>query len=31
VEYEQTFVLPHKHPSKITIFEAATTISISAA
>ena len=31
VEYEQTFVLPHKHPSKVTIFEAATTISISAA
>jgi hypothetical protein len=31
VEYEQTFVLPQKHPSKVTIFEEATTISISAA
>jgi hypothetical protein len=31
VEYEQTFVLPQKRPSKVTIFEAATTISISAA
>jgi hypothetical protein len=31
VEYEQTFVLPHKHPSKVTIFEAATAISISSA
>jgi hypothetical protein len=31
VEYEQTFVLPHTHPSKVTVFEAATTISISAA
>jgi hypothetical protein len=31
VEYEQTFVLPHKHPSKVTIFEAATTIPVDAA
>jgi hypothetical protein len=31
VEYEQTFVLPRKHPSKVTIFEAATTIPVSAA
>jgi hypothetical protein len=31
VEYEQTFVLPQKRPSKVTIFEAATTISVSAA
>jgi hypothetical protein len=30
-EYEQTFVLPQKRPSKVTIFEAATTISITAA
>jgi hypothetical protein len=31
VEYEQTFVLPQKRPSKVTIFEAATTIPITAA
>ena len=31
VEYDQTFVLPQRRPSKVTIFEAATTISISAA
>ena len=31
VEYEQTFVLPQKRPSKVTVFEAATMISISAA
>ena len=31
VEYEQTFVLPRKHPSKVTIFEATTTIPVSAA
>ena len=32
VEYEQTFVLPAAHvPSKVTIFEAATTVNITAA
>ncbi len=31
VEYEQTFVLPLVHPSKVTIFEAATTIHVKAA
>lgn len=31
VEYEQTFVLPLKRPSKVTIFEAATTIQVKAA
>ena len=31
VEYEQTFVIPQKHPSKVTIFEAATTVDIKAA
>ena len=31
VEYEQTFVLPQKRPSKVTIFEAGTTIPIEAA
>ena len=31
VEYEQTFVLPRKGPSKVTIFEAATTIPVKAA
>jgi hypothetical protein len=31
VEYEQTFVLPRKHPSKVTISEAATTIDVKAA
>jgi hypothetical protein len=31
VEYDQTFVLPQKRPSKVTIFEAATTVPIKAA
>ena len=31
VEYEQTFVLPQPRPSKVTIFEAATTIPVKAA
>jgi hypothetical protein len=31
VEYEQTFLLPRKHPSKVTISEAATTIDVKAA
>ena len=31
VEYEQIFVLPRKRPSKVTIFEAATTIPVKAA
>jgi hypothetical protein len=31
VQYEQTFVLPRKHPSKVTISEAATTIDVKAA
>src|SRR5712691_6473900 len=32
VEYDQTFVLPVAHaPSKVTIFEAATTINVTAA
>jgi hypothetical protein len=30
VEYKQTFVLPHKVPSKVMIFEAATTVDIRA-
>ena len=28
VEYHQTFVLPHPAPSRVTIFEAATTVAI---
>ena len=31
VEYQQTFVLPRPVPSKVTIFEAATTLDINAA
>ena len=31
VEYDQTFVLPHKHPSKVTIFEAAKTLEVTPA
>lgn len=31
VEYDQTFVLPKKIPSKVTIFEAAKTIKVSPA
>ena len=31
VEYKQTFVVSQKHPSKVTIFEAATTVEVTAA
>jgi hypothetical protein len=31
VEYKQTFVIPRRPPSKVTIFEAATTVEVTAA
>jgi hypothetical protein len=31
VEYKHTFVVPQKHPSKVTIFEAAKTVQVTAA
>ena len=30
VEYKHTFVVPQKHPSKVTIFEAAKTVQVTA-